>query len=364
MKGHAMLQPRGHSARLMLCTILALSGIAASARAQDVIAPAEDAPEWVKKFAIDTDTSAAKKYQLQQKARVAAEKDLRKLRLKHFGPIKKTELRQEGILKLREYTDPALFPSLIRIFGREEVDVRTATLDIFSESRTNEGDACLTWVGIFDKSAQVRAAAVSRLQSRIKEEGETPDGVKLAVYQGITSTDQIAQASAANLAVDLKILEAIPWLINGQVGQAPGGGAGAGEDRTGDLAWIVVGTQIAFVSDLTPVVGPNAVAFDPELSVVTEGVLLRIHDAVVLAYNVDLHNALNRLGSIGMDGADLTRLGWNGAAWRDWYRNEFLPFQAQTKAAAAAAAPPTDAAPATTPAKDAPAKDVPPPGKG
>lgn len=43
----------------------------------------------------------------------------------------------------------------------------------------------------------------------------------------------------------------------------------------GQIANISVGTQVAFVSDLTPVVSESSAAFDPQLEVVTEGVVLR-----------------------------------------------------------------------------------------
>jgi hypothetical protein len=328
-----------HSPRAICTGLCALALFCGSAAAQDGITTGAGVPEWVKKLAIDPQSPAAQRYAQHQKVRVANEKELRKLRVKHFGPIRKEEIRQEGLLKLREYTDPALFPSLIEIFGREQLDVRLATLDIFEESRSHEGDTALTWVGIFDEKPEVRAAAISRLRKRIKTEGETPDGVRQVCFEGIRSGKIPAMASSANLAVELQMLEAIPWLINAQVSapQQQGSGVGSGE-REGAMAWILVGTQIAFVSDVTPVVGPGAVAFDPQLSVVTEGVILRVFDAVVISYNVDIHNALQQLGSAAMDGQNLAHLGWNTPAWKEWYSKEFLPYQAKKAAAAQAAA--------------------------
>lgn len=326
-----------HPHRAVLSGICALALFCGSAAAQE---GAADVPEWVKKLAIDPQSPQAKRYAEHQKVRLAHEKELRKLRVKHFGPIRKEEIRQEGLLRLREYTDPALFPSLIEIFAREQFDVRAATLDIFEQSRSKEGDTALTWVGIFDEKPEVRAAAISRLQKRIHQEGETPDGVRQVCFEGIRSGKVPAMASSASLAVDLNILEAIPWLINAQVTGGPsstGAAVGGTGDRDGALAWILVGTQIAFVSDVTPVVGPGAVAFDPQLSVVTEGVLLRVFDAVVITYNVDIHNALQQLGSRAMDGQNLAHLGWNTPAWKEWYAKEFLPYQAEKAARAAAA---------------------------
>jgi len=331
---------RARAARIALCSLVALAGLSSSTLAQEGVTTGSSVPEWIKRLAIDPESSQAKTYAAQQKVRLEKEKELRKLRLKHFGPIKKTEIRQEGILKLREYTDVALFPALVEVFQREGLDVRTAVMDIFADSNTPEGDTSLTWIGIFDDNAEVRAAAVTRLQKRIQQEGKVPDGVRLATFEGIRSGKESAMASAANLAVQLNMFEAIPWLIAGQVqGAGIGGGGGGNGDRNGALAWILVGTQTAYVSDLTPVVAANAVAFDPTLSVVTEGVILRVLDAAVISYNFDLYGALKGLAKAGM--GKPVDFGFDTLKWQDWYASEFKPHLAQKLAeeqAAAAAA--------------------------
>src|SRR5262245_7285583 len=53
-----------------------------------------DVPDWVKKLAIDPQSSQAQKYAAQQKVRVAAEKQLKKIRAKHFGTMKNLQVRQ------------------------------------------------------------------------------------------------------------------------------------------------------------------------------------------------------------------------------------------------------------------------------
>ena len=45
-------------------------------------------------------------------------------------------------------------------------------------------------------------------------------------------------------------------------------------------AWVAVATQVAFVSDLQPVVSESAVGFDPDLEVVSEGVVLDVEGTV------------------------------------------------------------------------------------
>jgi hypothetical protein len=285
-----------------------------------------DVPDWVRKLAIDPQSPQAQKYAAQQKVRVAAEKQLKKIRAKNFGTMKNQQVRQEGILALREFTDPAIFPSMVELYKKEGSDVRTAMMDMFKDSRTQDGDTCLTWMGVFDDDAEIRGGATTRLKARIKEEGKVPDTVKLVCYEGIRSGKTSAMAASAQMINNLNIIEAIPWLIAGQLQGTPAGaqvtGAGVGNERTGALAWIVVGTQIAFVSDLTPVVGPSAVAFDPTLSVITEGVILRVLDAAVYSYNVDLNNSLIDMTS-RLTGQSTRGLGWSLPAWRDWYASEF-----------------------------------------
>jgi hypothetical protein len=348
----ALTGHRARAARIALCSLVAFAGLTAPTLAQEGVTSGSSVPEWIKRLAIDPESPHARRYAAQQKIRVEKEKELRKLRLKHFGPIKKTEIRQEGILKLREYTDIATFPALVEIFQREGLDVRTAVMDIFADSATPEGDTSLTWIGIFDDSPEVRAAAVTRLQKRIKDEGRVPDGVRLATFEGIRSGKESAMASAANLAVQLNMFEAIPWLIAGQV-QGSGAGAGAGGgggERNGALAWILVGTQTAYVSDLTPVVAPNAVAFDPTLSVITEGVILRVLDAAVISYNFDLYGALKDLAKAGMGKS--VDYGFDTLKWQDWYAREFKPHLAQKLAEEQAARAAADAAKPVAPGPD------------
>jgi len=320
----------------------------------------DDIPEWARKLAIDPESEGARAYASAQKKRIDVERDLKKIRMMHFRNTKSQSKRQEGIVKLYDFTDPALDPSLIEIFAKEKPDVRTAILDMFADRRAESGDTSLAWVAVFDDEPEIRMAAADRLRRRMSEEGGSlTDAARLVVYEGLRSGNPKSKAAAADLANLLGIVEAIPWMIASQVsGAAVGGGAGTG--RKGDLAWIAVGTQQAFVSDLTPVVGPFAVAFDPELSVVTSGTLLRINDAVVIEYHLDIHNALIDMSS-RLSESDTRPLGWNLPAWRDWYAKDFLPMWAkkaeaekQASEAAAVNSPATAPRPGANPAAPGP----------
>ncbi len=306
----------------------------------------DEVPDWARKLAIDPESPAARAYAEGRKKRLQHERELKRLRATHFRNIKLQAKRQEGIVKLHDYNDPSLDPLLIEIFEKEQLDVRCAILDMFADRKAEAGDTSLAWVAVFDDSEAVRSEAVTRLRRRQSEEGFLPEASRLVIYEGLRSGGQTAKAAAANLANWLGVVEAIPWMIGAQIGGSPVGGT-PGTGRRGDLAWIAVGQQQAFVSDLTPVVGPNAVAFDPQLSVVTTGTLLRVTDAVVVEYHIDIHNALVDMTS-RLSGTDTGPLGWHNTHWRDWYRDEFLPLWAAKEEARKAAAH-RSAAPAAGP---------------
>ena len=334
--------------------VLSLSLAAAPLHARDDSPPASvsdaDAAAWMKKLDIAPSSDAAKAYEAQAAARKQAEKDIRRLRLKHFGQLRNTQIRQEGILKLRQYTDPALFPLMIDVFAREQDDVRFAVLDILSESATPEGDATLAWQSLFGRDAILREEAASRLALRHAKTGEINERVKMVLYEGLKSKNETTLVRSANLADSLGIIEAIPWLAAAQLNAQPTGGSGSTVGlgaQNGALGWIVVGTQTAYVGDLEPVVSANAVAFDPQIATITSGVVMRVIDAVVLTYHIEVNTALRRLASRAW-GEDVDN-GWGYGAWRRWYKLELLPELERRKVeeARAASLAPAQPAPAT-----------------
>ncbi|MFO0833783.1 MAG: hypothetical protein U0638_02340 [Phycisphaerales bacterium] len=264
------------------------------------------------------------------------EQELRKLRRAHFGTIKRVDIRQEGLAKLRTYTEPAIFASLIEIFKNDADDVRTTVLDIFSDSRSDSGDAALAWVAMTDRDSNVKAAALDRLQRRLAAVGGASDRINLVVLKALRSGDEAQIAGAAELAGNIGLYEVIPWLISAQVAQtARAGNSGSGQDQ-GDLAYILLGQQVAFVSGLTPVVSDNAVAFDPQVSVAYNGTLLRVNDAAVTTYRTEVHTALVGLSS-RYTGRPTIGMGWDQDKWWSWYKDEFMPLKKARAAEKAAA---------------------------
>lgn len=283
----------------------------------------------------DPNDPTEKAYAAAQRQRRAIEKDLKLIRAKYFRATRNTEVRQVGIAKLREFDDPAVYPLLIELFKDEDQDVRAAVLDHLRDLNNDAADATVAWSAVFDKDKRFRAQAAERVVDRAKAAGVSRR-VQSVIASGLRSKKDGTVAAAAHLAEVLKLYEAIPMLINAQIVGGGGGGEGGGQGDDSALAYILVGQQVAFVSDLQPVVGDNAVAFDPTVGVVTDGVILRVIDAYVITYRVDVHNALTALASDGWGGQPTTQLGWDNQKWRDWYTSEFLPFREKADAALAA----------------------------
>lgn len=260
------------------------------------------------------------------------EKSLRRLNAEYFR-VRSVQIRQVGISELRDYNDPAVWPTMLEVFDRSGDDVWEAMLDMFADHESDEGDATLAWIATFEDNEFARDEATKRLNGRLVTSGEArpSDRVSSVVALGLQSDDNDVLTNAANLANRLNLVEAIPALINAQLsgqsvrtGRTDGGG--------GALAYILVGTQVSFVSDLTPVVGDSAVGFDPTVSVVTDGVVLSIGDAVVITYRTEVHNALVGLSSRAW-GQSTAELGYDQRDWHDWYKDEFVPYMDEQRRA-------------------------------
>jgi hypothetical protein len=298
----------------------------------------------------DPDSPAMRAYAATQKERVAAEKELRKIRAKHFGEMRNVEIRQAGLAKLRAYADRSLlYPSILEIFGREKDDVRQAIVDMLADQKTDEADTSLTWAAIFHKEPGFRTLASDRLAARLAAGAKVTPRIKTVVAEGLRpGSTNTELAAAATLAGRLDILDVVPLLINAQVVQTPQnqvvGGGGSNDTGEHALAYILIGTQQAYIADLQPVVGDAAVGFDPTIAVVTDGVVLRVIDATVITYHTEVHNALVDITSRAL-GQNTAPNGWDGDRWGKWYRQEWAPFiarkHAEERAAAEAARPRT-----------------------
>ena len=318
------------------------------------------APPWIVAMAADPNSPAMRALAAQNKERKALEKQVRQIRHRYLKSGK-DEVVQEGFAMLRDLVAPqgeyrvAAFPMLLEVFDRDSMDLRVQVLDLIRDSKTDEGDTTLAWAAVMSKDKAMRDVARSKLLARVSEReaahGDTmergageaiaedgdatgstvtlermrrdyPVGVARVVNEGLRTRREHTMAAAADLASVLGMFEAIPGLIAGQLSGAGFGQGGAGTERTGDLAWIMIGHQQTYVADLTPVVADNAVGFDPTVGVVTEGVILRIKDAAIYAYSFDVHNSLVAMAdrATGVSGDRSTAsMGFDTEKWMAWW---------------------------------------------
>ena len=278
-------------------------------------------PQWVV-LELKDDSQASRRLAYRT-SRQEAERELKTIRHKFLRGSE--DLRQIGLSKIREYADqPDLYPVLLEIFGRENDEVRGAVLDVLMEQDSPEGDIALAWTAIHDRDPWMREQSLNRLKARVDENhGKVDQGIAYIVAHRLLEGDERYLVRAASIADNLSIVQVIPHLIQAQAG---GGGGGGGGNRVGDKAWILIGRQVGFVSDLQPVVADSAVGFDPTIDVITEGVILRVQDGVVVTYRSEIQVPLRRLGSraIGYDMAQ-RRFGYDQEKWWTWYWDELVP---------------------------------------
>lgn len=308
----------------------------------DVPSP-EDLPGWVALDLASRRNDTLDEYRRASREQKELVRELGKLRRQYFRATNDIELRQAGLRKLRTYTSPETFPALLEVFRHDRDDVREAVLELFLDQGGEDADAALAWASIFEPDAGFRKAALARLADKVERDGgKASDRVAYIVAQTLKhSAVESELVNSARVADALNIIQVIPHLIAAQAGGVGGGG---GSDGRGDRGWILVGRQITFVSDLQPVVADSAVAFDPQLDVVTEGTLIRVFDASVVTYLTPVHAALVGLASRA-HGQDLSYLGYDQPRWGKWYVDEFLPAQTAKEAAKEAATASSSATP-------------------
>ena len=257
------------------------------------------------------------------------EKELKLVRFRHFksGNL---EQRQVGMSRLRELVTTETMPMALEIIRREDDEIRGAAFDALLLDEGPEVAVALAWIGIHGDRAADRAAAVARLDTVLAPDREQArNDVAYLIARTLRKADQDARGRAASLANQFSIVQALPHLIAAQLG----GTSGGIQDNEGDRAYIFVGQQTGFVSDLTPVVADSAVAFDPTISVLNTGVVLRIIDSNAIFYHMDIHHALNGLASRAW-GQDMGDLGFDQRRWWSWFNDEFQPAWAERLAAA------------------------------
>lgn len=252
--------------------------------------------------------------ELAYRARVRGyERQLKIIRHKYFGNRKLASLREQGLEELTEFTDPAAFKPMVRVLAREKDDVRLAVLDHLAKQE-EDGMAVLAWIAITDDDPAIRHEASKRLAS------PAPDRVLEQLDMALRSPDHTVAMHAAVLAGTLDAVEMIPLLIFAQAAGTPA------NQQTGDLAWIAIETQRAYVAGLVAVAGDASGAFQPIIGKISEGAILRIVDAVVIVYRTEVHRTLVAMTSNDWD-QPTDGLNYNINAWWHWYNEEYVPYK-------------------------------------
>ncbi|MHC5002014.1 MAG: hypothetical protein ACYTJ0_02725, partial [Planctomycetota bacterium] len=175
---------------------------------------------------------------------------------RQFFTNRSERLRQQGLERLRSYSDPAAFVPMVQVFRNEDETVQRAIFGHVAESGEG-GQAALAWLAIHDQDEGTREAAMSLMSS------PASPPVLWLLEQGLRSSDHQMVSNSAVLASSLNALETIPLLIAGQV-------SGASTATSGDLAWIAVQNQTAYVQSLQAVTGNASGAYVPVMGVLSE----------------------------------------------------------------------------------------------
>ncbi len=168
-------------------------------------------------------------------------------------------------------------------------------------------------MAIYDHDPAIRNEALTRMVS-------PPQRPVLNVLdQALRQHRHVIANNAGMVAGALNALQTIPLLIFAQATADP-------IESQGDLAWIAIETQHAYVQRIEPIVGDGAGAFQPILGIVTDGVVLRVVDAVAINYRTEIHRSLVAMTTNDW-GQPTEHLGYDMARWREWYNTEYLPFK-------------------------------------
>lgn len=316
----------------VLCVLGAMIACGGPVQAQPAhvqgVPPSSDVPEWARRLAIDPADPRFDEFKKMRRRQMDYEQRIKKVRFDYLRARNRADVRAKGLATLNDLTDPAAFSPLVELLADQGQDVNQWLVGHFSSLKTDQADATLAWIAATSRDTELAADAARALVGRAGETGVISTRVQEVVSSSLQSSADRIVVAGANLAEMLGLWQMIPHLINAQVTQ------GSGEDRQGALAWILVGQQVAYVADLTPIVAPGAVAFDPQVATLTTGTLLIINDAVVTTVRFEVAGVLNRMTAAHL-GSDTTRLGFDAGAWKKWHEEVYVPWARARRASPA-----------------------------
>ncbi|MBA4028450.1 MAG: hypothetical protein C0475_04845 [Planctomyces sp.] len=248
------------------------------------------------------------------------------------GPI----VHEVGPALLKDYTDPRLFEAMLERFDLTSDDSQWVLLDHMRRLGTPESEAAIAFAAVIDRDGPLAEKAAQTLVRMARDRAESggdlapPRPVQELLARALARPNYRNAASrAGEIAASLRLLDALPMMIAAQAGRRVG-------DRDGRRAraFIAITQQTPFVADLNPVVGDNAVAFDPVIGVLTTGTVFSVGQTAVIsagtasAFNPRLLRATQELASFGWGGRAVEHLGASDDRWRSWLSAEFKPYRA------------------------------------
>lgn len=248
------------------------------------------------------------------------------------GPI----VHEVGPTLLQEFTDPRLFESMLERFALTSDDAQLVLLEHLRRLGTPESEAAIAFAAVIDRDGPLAEKAAQTLVQIARDRAESggdlapPRPVQELLARALARPNyRNAAARAGEIAASLRLLEALPMMIAAQAGRRVGD-----RDGRGARAFIAITQQTPFIADLNPVVGDNAVAFDPVIGVLTTGTVLSVGQTAVFsagtasAFNPRLLRATQGLASFGWGGRPVEHLGASNDRWRAWLSGEFKPYRA------------------------------------
>lgn len=245
-------------------------------------------------------------------------KQVRALRYKHFSSNASDALQARGIEQIARMSDPLALAPLAEELAHCLPNVQEALITHLVNQGI-PGQIELARIAVYGDDATFDELAALELTE------PAPPAVIAILEEALRSEAHQPANVAAYLAHTLNITELIPLLITSQVITSDNQNTGTSSTGgRGDIAQIAIVNQTAYISGLIPVIGDNAGAFQPVVSVLNEGVVMRVLDAVVIEYRTVVHDSLIAMTG-SLPGIEAPQCEWNLSCWQAWYNEIYLP---------------------------------------
>ncbi|MEN1704763.1 MAG: hypothetical protein AAGJ54_04530 [Planctomycetota bacterium] len=250
------------------------------------------------------------------------QRDVRRVFSQFFKRTKSEVSHRRGWEELEQFAaDDRVYPLLIELFRRQPTAVRNDLTRFFIDHAGVQAETVLAWIAVFETDDESHRDHAAAALTGLVADGTPTMGAQRVLAVGLKSGEDGPIHRAAGLVQQFGLLRAVPLLAQAQAQPRSSGGR---DVRTGALAQIVVGTQQAFVADLTPVVAANAVGFQPTIGVISSGTVLRVIDATVFEFRTDVHQVLVDM-TTAASGEPTGYLGYDAEAWHEWYARVLEP---------------------------------------